>query len=263
MRILGFLFIACLASTIGAISGIGGGMIIKPVLDVFSGQGLGEINFLSGSTVFAMSLVSLFRSRSSGITLEPKRGTALAGGAALGGILGKLIFSVTLRFFARAALFGIMQSLILILLTLTVLWYLKTKKNIRPRDIHNILFCLLIGLLLGTVSAFLGIGGGPINIMVISYFLSMNSRTAALHSLYTIFLSQGASFLLMFVEGSIPPVHPILVIAMTAGGIGGGLIGSRIVKGISDDQVDKLFSIVLWLVILLSAYNTIRLAVLG
>jgi uncharacterized membrane protein YfcA len=67
----------------------------------------------------------------------------------------------------------------------------------------------------------------------------------------------------MFVEGSIPPAPPVLVIAMIAGGIGGGLIGSRIVKAINDEQVDRLFSIVLWLVILLSAYNTIRLAIPG
>jgi uncharacterized membrane protein YfcA len=263
LQIVGFLFIACTASIVGAISGIGGGIIIKPVLDAFSGQGLAEINLLSGSTVLAMSLVSLLRSRGSGIALEPKRGTALAGGAALGGAAGKLIFSATLRFFPHAALVGIMQSLILIFLTLAVLLYLKKKKTIEVRNIRNIPFCLFIGLLLGMVSAFLGIGGGPVNIMVISYFLSMDSKTAALHSLYTIFLSQAAGFLLMFAENNIPPVHPVFVIVMIAGGIGGGLIGSRIVKVLSNDQADRLFSAVLGLVILLSAYNTIRLAVLG
>jgi uncharacterized membrane protein YfcA len=263
LQILAFLFIACFASTIGAISGIGGGIIIKPILDALSGQGPGEINFLSGSTVLAMSMVSLLRSRGSGIKLEPRRGTAIAGGAVLGGMTGKMLFTITLRFFLHAALIGIIQSLILILLTVTVLWYLKKKKTIRPRDIHNISFCLLIGLLLGMVSAFLGIGGGPINIMVISYFLSMDSKTAALHSLYTIFLSQAASFLLVFADGSLPPVDPVLVIAMIAGGISGGLFGSRIVRILNDDQVDRLFSIVLWLVILLSAYNTIRLAAFG
>jgi uncharacterized membrane protein YfcA len=256
LYIFGFLCIACLTSVIGSINGIGGGIIIKPVLDAFSGQGLAEINLLSGSTVFAMSLVSLLRSRDSGIKLEPKRGTALAVGAVLGGVLGKLIFSVTLRFLTPAALPGIVQSLILLFLTLTVLLYLKKKKSIRPRNIHNIPCCLLIGLLLGMVSAFLGIGGGPINIMVLSYFLSMNSKKAALHSLYTIFLSQGASFLLVFADGNVPRVDPVLVIVMITGGIGGGLIGSRIVKSLSDDQADRLFGIVLWLVMLLSAYNT-------
>jgi uncharacterized membrane protein YfcA len=60
-----------------------------------------------------------------------------------------------------------------------------------------------------------------------------------------------------------PPVHPVFIIAMVTGGISGGLIGSRIVKVISNDQADRLFSGVLGLVILLSAYNAVRLAVLG
>jgi uncharacterized membrane protein YfcA len=263
LEIAGFLLIACTASAIGAISGIGGGIIIKPALDAFSGRGPAEINVLSGAAVFAMSLVSLLRGRGSGVKLEPQRGTALAGGAALGGAAGKLIFSAALRFGSHTAPIGIAQSLILIFLTLTVALYLKRKKTIRPRNIRNIPFCVFTGLLLGMVSAFLGIGGGPINIMVISYFLSMDSKTAALHSLYTIFLSQAASFLLMFAEGGMPPVNPALVIAMVSGGIGGGLIGSRIVRVISNDQVDRLFSLVLGLVILLSAYNTVRLAVWG
>jgi uncharacterized membrane protein YfcA len=263
LRIVGFLLIACAASAIGAISGIGGGIIIKPVLDILSGQGPVEINLLSGSMVFTMSLVSLLRSRGAGVKLEPKRGTALAGGAALGGAAGKLLFSAALRFFSHTALIGIIQSLVLMLLTLIVLFYLKKKKTLRPRNIRHIPFCVFIGLLLGMVSAFLGIGGGPINIMVISYFLSMDSKTAALHSLYTIFLSQAASFLLMFAEGGIPLVNPFFIAAMVSGGIGGGLIGSRIVRVLSNDQVDRLFSLVLTLVILLSAYNMVRLAIFG
>jgi uncharacterized membrane protein YfcA len=258
---LWFLLIAGLASVVGAISGIGGGVIIKPVLDALSGRGIAEINVLSGSTVLAMSLISLLRSRGSGIALEPKRGTALAGGAALGGAAGKLIFSAALRFSPPAI--GFIQSLMLILLTLTVLLYLKKKKTIKPRDIRNIPFCLSVGLMLGMVSAFLGIGGGPINIMVISYFFSMDSKTTALHSLYAIFLSQTASFLLVFAEGRVPPVNPVPVIAMVAGGVGGGLIGSRIVRILSNEQADRLFGMVLWLVILLSAYNALRFAVPG
>jgi uncharacterized membrane protein YfcA len=262
LQIAGFLLIACAASTIGTISGIGGGIIIKPVLDAFSGQGLEEISFLSGSMVLVMSLVSLLRGRSAGVRLEPKRGTALAGGAALGGAVGRLVFSIAFRFFIHTVLIGIIQSLILIFLTLTVLLYLKKKKTIRSRNIHHIPFCILTGLLLGMISAFLGIGGGPINIMIISYFFSMDSKTAALHSLYIIFFSQLVSFLLVSVEGRMPPTNPFFVTAMIAGGIGGGLIGSRIVKHIDNEQVDRLFSGVLGLVILLSAYNIIRGAVL-
>jgi uncharacterized membrane protein YfcA len=65
----------------------------------------------------------------------------------------------------------------------------------------------------------------------------------------------------MFAEGNMPPVNPLFIAAMVSGGIGGGLIGSRIVRVLGNDQVDRLFSLVLGLVILLLAYNTVRLAV--
>ncbi|MDR2246840.1 MAG: hypothetical protein LBE17_09305 [Treponema sp.] len=91
----------------------------------------------------------------------------------------------------------------------------------------------------------------------------MDSKTTALHSLYTIFLSQTTSFLLVLVEGSMPPANPFLVITMVTGGISGGMIGSRTAKVIGNEQVDRLFSVVLGLVILLSAYNVVRLAVLA
>ena len=51
--------VAFLASVIGAICGIGGGVIIKPVLDMLSNDGASTINFMSGCTVLAMSLYSV------------------------------------------------------------------------------------------------------------------------------------------------------------------------------------------------------------
>ncbi|MGL4676571.1 MAG: hypothetical protein ACRCWI_02755 [Brevinema sp.] len=53
-----FIFISFFASVIGAISGIGGGIIIKPLLDTFSNLPVREINFLSGVTVLSMALFS-------------------------------------------------------------------------------------------------------------------------------------------------------------------------------------------------------------
>lgn len=47
--------IAFFASTIGAICGIGGGVIIKPVMDAFGVMDVSVINFLSGCTVLSMT----------------------------------------------------------------------------------------------------------------------------------------------------------------------------------------------------------------
>ena len=50
------LFVICLiASTTGAIAGFGGGVIIKPVLDLFGLLPVATVSFLSGCTVLSMS----------------------------------------------------------------------------------------------------------------------------------------------------------------------------------------------------------------
>ena len=60
MSILAFL-VSFLASTAGAICGIGGGVIIKPTLDLFQMASVSTISFLSGCTVLSMSLYSVGR----------------------------------------------------------------------------------------------------------------------------------------------------------------------------------------------------------
>ena len=51
MKVL-FYFLVCLLATMaGGISGVGGGVIIKPVMDAVSGLPVAEISFLSGCTV--------------------------------------------------------------------------------------------------------------------------------------------------------------------------------------------------------------------
>ena len=60
-----FFAICFLASATGAICGIGGGVIIKPVLDAFGILDVNVISFLSGCTVLSMTTYSVVRSRMS------------------------------------------------------------------------------------------------------------------------------------------------------------------------------------------------------
>ncbi len=87
------LFIVCLAaSSIGAVAGYGGGVIIKPVVDTMNVMPASTISFLSGCTVLSMSVVSLLRSRGNGVILQLKTTVPLAVGAA-GGCAGALLGS--------------------------------------------------------------------------------------------------------------------------------------------------------------------------
>ena len=77
------------------------------------------------------------------------------------------------------------------------------------------------------LSSFLGIGGGPINLLVLHYFFSMERKKAALNSLYIILFSQLCGFAVVLLNGS--PVGGALpyLPAMAGAGIAGGLIGQH------------------------------------
>lgn len=62
MMIFVFFMVSFLASIAGSICGIGGGVLIKTILDATGVMSVSEVSFLSGCTVLSMSLVSIGRS---------------------------------------------------------------------------------------------------------------------------------------------------------------------------------------------------------
>ena len=86
-----FLLIPLLASTIGSIVGAGGGVIIKPVLDMLGVMPVKTLSFCSGCAVLSMSVASLIRGRNNDVKLDLKASTSLATGAVFGGIIGKVV----------------------------------------------------------------------------------------------------------------------------------------------------------------------------
>ena len=97
-----FLLVSLLASTAGAICGIGGGVIIKPVLDLFHLAPVATISFLSGCTVLSMSCYSVGRAMLAGEKrVDLSTGTPLALGSAVGGLLGSQLFSAVKAMFAN------------------------------------------------------------------------------------------------------------------------------------------------------------------
>ena len=88
-----FFLVSFLASVVGAICGIGGGVIIKPLLDAAGIMSVSAISFLSGCTVFAMSAVSVGSSmRNRTVHVKFVVTLPLAIGAAVGGLAGKTLF---------------------------------------------------------------------------------------------------------------------------------------------------------------------------
>lgn len=251
------LIITFIASIAGSISGVGSGVIVKPVLDALCDYSASTINLLSGTTVLAMTIASLIRSRSHSVKIDSSIGTPLAIGSAIGGILGKLLFSMVIAGSGNDQLVEIIQNLVLASLTLLVLLYLGFKARIRTIHIHHKIGSVMIGLVLGVVSAFLGIGGGPINIIVLCFFFSMDSKSAALNSLYIILFSQVASILFSLVTGSLPPLSWLLL-EMIVCGVGGALVGSIFTRKMTHRAVDVVSIAMMAVVIGLSLFNAVK-----
>jgi uncharacterized membrane protein YfcA len=258
MQYLFYSIICLLATTLGAISGIGGGVIIKPVFDALAPLTVSQISFLSGCSVLAMSIVSLLSSRNGEAKIDQMRTTPLAIGSAVGGVVGKLIFDVIKRSAGSDGIIGTAQSIIMILLTLGVLLYVLNKSRIKTNNVNSTAICLSIGLFLGILSSFLGIGGGPINLAVLYFFFSMNTKTAALNSLYMIFFAQTASLLFSIASSSVPETDFITLGVMIASGVIGGFIGRKINRKMSSHAVDILFCFMLISIVGISIYNLFR-----
>ena len=254
-----FFVVSFLASVAGAICGIGGGVVIKPVLDMLGLETVAAISFLSGCTVLSMSCYSVTRSLAKGDSgVDLRVGTPLAVGAALGGLAGKQLFELIRSLFADQGMVGAVQAGCLGIITLGTLVYTLNKGRIPTHKVANRLACVVIGLALGVMSSFLGIGGGPINLVVLYFFFSMDTKTAAANSLYIILFSQLASLITTLATHTVPPFRWPVLAVMVAGGIGGGMAGRMLNKRMDNKLVERLFIGLMGLIVMICVYNVWR-----
>lgn len=247
-----------IATILGSISGIGGGVLIKPVMDAVCNLTSSQISFMSGTTVLVMTVSSLIRSRKQ---LKVKKTTLLlAVGAAVGGLTGKAMFELVKAVTNNDEVVGLVQNIVMVLMVVTVFIYTVKKDNVKTVKIENSVVSALVGVLMGIVSSFLGIGGGPINIMILSYFFSMDTKTAALNSLFVIFFSQMFSFVSSCVKRNIPNLDLNVLFLMMVLAVVGSLVGRKLSSKMDNKKVDRLFMCLMVIIILISVYNCFKFA---
>ncbi|MCI8541675.1 MAG: sulfite exporter TauE/SafE family protein [Erysipelotrichaceae bacterium] len=254
-----FFLISFGASIIGAICGIGGGIIIKPVMDAFGLLSVSMINFLSGCTVLAMTCYSVARAKlAKEKAIDAKIATPLGIGAALGGLIGKELFSYVAALFDNANTAGALQAGVLGVITVGTLLYTLNKERIHTYRVRNIFACLFIGMMLGIFSSFLGIGGGPINLVVLYFFFTMQTKEAAQNSLYIILFSQITATVRSLFTMDLAQISALLLGGMILSGILGGVLGRVINKKIDARMVDRLFIALMVVIIGINIYNVFK-----
>lgn len=256
------LIICLLASSVGAIVGAGGGVIIKPVLDMLGILPVSTVSFCSGCTVLGMSVCSLIRNRNDGVKLQIKTSTALAIGAVLGGLVGKWLFELVKNEFGNERVLGAVQAVFLTLITIGVFLYVCNKDKLPSKNVKSIFAAVIIGIFLGIISSFLGIGGGTSNVAVLFFFFSMEAKEAAKNSLYIIIFSQISSIVTALMTGSVPDFEWLHLLCMVIGGIGGALTGAAISKRIDNKGVEKILKSLLIVIIMIDFYNVLKFTIL-
>lgn len=252
-----FAFVVCLAaSTVGGICGIGGGVIIKPLLDATSMMSVSAVSFLSGLTVLAMSLISVWKNRRTN-ELDVRRSVPLGLGAAAGGVVGKQLFEMLKHAAGADDLVGALQAVILGLMVLGTLIYVRSKARISTKNVSAPAAGVGIGLALGMSSSFLGIGGGPMNLAVLYYFYSMDTKKAAVNSILIILISQTASLIVSLIRGSVPEFSALMLACMVGAGALGGMLSSKLRKNLSGEMTDRLFSALLIVIMFICCYNAV------
>ena len=254
MELLYFI-IAAVSTTIGACAGLGGGVIIKPALDALSSYTLPTVNLLSSSTIFVMSIVNVYYQLKKKDKINLKNTFVVAIGSIIGGIVGQKIMNIISSKGINMDIVSNIQNIILILLLLIVFVYMKNKENIKTYNINNMLIIGFLGLFLGAISAFLGIGGGPMNVAAFTILFSMSANEAARNSILVIFFSQGAKIFSVALTTGFSSYNLKMLPVMIIGGVIGGIVGYRINKAFSEKNIIKIFNTVLICIVLLNIYN--------
>lgn len=262
LNLLIIAIVCFLASTLGPLCGIGGGVIIKPIVDSLGVMGMATTSFLSSLTVLTMSISTLAqqgwgRMRHPEKASEPYPPTAipLSIGAAAGGVAGKIAFNAIRSSLGSAETIGAVQAAVLFVLAAATIVYTLLRSRIRTLHVNGAAPSALIGVVTGALWAFLGIGGGPFNLVILTLFFSEGTRAAARESILIIAFSQVASLIYTIASGSVPEFAPLMLVLMAAMAVAGSVAGKRMASRITDRGTDVLYTLTLIVVMLLCVRN--------
>ena len=225
--ILGFV-----AGLLGALTGIGGGVLLTPILALHFGvpirQAIGTSLVAVITTSAASSSVHLQRHTTDirlGMTLE------------LATALGAAVMAYLVGYFNRSALEGLFAAFLLYSSVMILSKHRKISVDedstpalngdvaIPPYEPQRYPLGLGASLIAGALSGLLGIGGGPIKVPVMFIFMNIPLMVATATSNFMIGVTAAASAIVYYRRGDI---QPQIAAPLAAGVFLGSLLGARL-----------------------------------
>jgi len=253
-----YFFIFLLSCTLGSIIGIGGSLIIRPTLDWVGYHSVGNIAFLTSAANICMASVSIYKKTKDGSKIEFMKVGLVCIGSLIGGMIGDQLLRVPAVIFGDNTMQIAQTTATILFLGLGI--YFTEKCKLRY-DVKNKLLYVPLGIILGLVAVFLGIGGGPLNVPVFMILFSLPVKQATNYSLAIMIFSHSSRLITMCFTGTafgfmefdlifLPLIIPAAVL--------GGIIGAKLSKKMSDHFVKRTFSIAMCMIIAINIINLIR-----
>ncbi len=223
-----------LATSLGGVIGIGGGVIMMPIMTTFLHIPPLQATLYSLSAIFIMSIISNYR-----YFKKSKPNYKAWFFIVLLAIPGEIVGAEIIAPSLTPATFNII--FLFLLLIIAVLMFFRNRLKLKwPLFLSSIL-----GLVVGLASGSLGIGGGILLVPGLLIFFNFKAKKAASTAMFVKFFTAltGAATLL-----SHPGMtyHWYYLIAIIGGAVLGSLIGSWIHLKVKDRHV----TLILWIVIL-------------
>lgn len=257
MQIFIYSVIVLCATMIGAITGLGGGIIIKPAFDFVGMDTTSMISVYSTVAVFTMCLVSIYKRSRLGFHVHKNIALGLAFGSIVGGKIGDAVFLWAVEK-VDSSLVSASQSIILFLLLGGIILFTLNKGKINTLEVSNLFAIVTIGLLVGIISVYLGIGGGPLNIALLVYFFSMKAKDAAAYSILMIFFAQIIKMGTVIRDFEKYNNVSLVILAIAIFAVLGGWIGTKIQSKLSHEAVEKMYLGLMVVLLLMNAINIFK-----
>ena len=257
MHIIIYSIIVLCATMIGAITGLGGGIIIKPAFDFVGIDTTSMISVYSTVAVFTMCLVSIYKRSKQGFHVKKQISLGRALGSIVGGKIGYVILLHAVESWGSQAV-SATQSVILFLLLGGIILFTLNKESIRTLEVSNLVAIVTIGLTVGMISVYLGIGGGPLNIALLVYFFSMKAKDAAAYSILMIFFAQIIKMGTVIRDFEKYNNVSLVILAIAIFAVLGGWVGTKIQSKLTHEAVEKLYLGLMAILVFMTAFNVFK-----
>ena len=241
------------AGGLSGMFGIGGGIVLVPVLGALLGLSQHQAQGISLATMLApIGLPAVLHYRKAGHAIRWRLVAYLFGGFIVGITAGSLLANALPGRVLRSAFIGL-----LLLMALRFALAARNRQVPEPKPepphAHLLGFGLAIGAAGGLASGLLGIGGGAIVIPLLAIWMGMPQHEAQVTSLALMLPPIGLPGVLIYAGGHGLPW--MLLLFTGAGFAGGALLGARFATGLRGRALQAGFA---GLMVLLAALLALK-----